>query len=1112
MGILGNRITVLAKKGGVSKFLDQDSIRDYYKKSIIRRFGDEDMPPEGTPEWDKWYELMGVKDWYDIGVRQGDCTPERAAEAVEQARQRIYGPEEARRFIDDLKGRLGQKAKLLPDDAEHVSDKELKHGLTRDGKRYGVSIAKDKDGYFCYTHRARSKSYPSIKDIPKSALKFIDSTGIKKVEGKAEVYLGESGLDKSWQAEFPADAKCCRCGGDARIAYVLKENDPDIAALHDFNRAGADGGSLWLHDAGAFATYLCEKCLEPTTLYNQAMKREAKKDTVASALEFLMSMPLYDRDRNEGATVADEIASSKHGVGPESHRIYDALCLLFVDKNAGLMFGDMPISDALDKLKEMGYDGVTRRKTEGHEPLTAAKSKTLHIWDFDGTLIDTGKFQQDRIDDPKPIKKNLDRFKRQIADDADVIVMTARSNAGLVRRTLEDAGVNMTGIRIVALGTTANDAKGEYIARNFASKYDTITLYDDRKAYLDAAEEAMKDKGASFNTVKADKDGKKYPIEISGDNIKRYEALESADRSGKHGVGDIINMALERYWGILERELSSLLPDITASIRATGSAILECKNPITGEPGKAVYLHINNGGISFWVGEHKFVDQKTGKTLIFQPTIEMSAGHFGNVTNMMSILANPRILHDLAAYFEECAKQWDDVYVADDQLMDGPTEARVETVQASKRTGWRKIADVRNGESVYHRGAFIMAQSDWELLGKAGTDSGLLAITDPAYVVKKNSGERAVDEAVTSWTDLLDKNDSFKKPASVPFAAGHDGLMLVTPTGGEADYEVWGHYEDGDLIEIKIPIRKASAVKVSAGEMDRQHHYEVEARDFDTRGSLDAAFRGIQVYNSGMSREVVVTPENGKPIKIDFDGDGSMRVWCDTADYEDASTKTAHVYCNDAAQKSVEELLKALSKHNRLQLTIPDTDWTEIGDTGTFNGDEPVVTGWKEVEMTDTDRKKVEAAIVKKYQITYADGTCAFKDMTPNHAESMRDRDGVAAVALMDLPDEKIEAGNKNKGEYDLWGSIEKAVERGLLAYVGFMAADYLHQKKNASFGLENYRPVIDAYGEIGHSDKLTDEDKSVILKRLNDAGWDASDEGIEFLWNEILRHRQATS
>lgn len=50
-------------------------------------------------------------------------------------------------------------------------------GFTKDGKRYGVSIGRDKDGYYAYTHRSRSKSYPSKDKIPASVLKRIDSTG-----------------------------------------------------------------------------------------------------------------------------------------------------------------------------------------------------------------------------------------------------------------------------------------------------------------------------------------------------------------------------------------------------------------------------------------------------------------------------------------------------------------------------------------------------------------------------------------------------------------------------------------------------------------------------------------------------------------------------------------------------------------------------------------------------------------------------------------------------------------------------------------------------------------------------------------------------------------------
>lgn len=42
----------------------------------------------------------------------------------------------------------------------------------------GCSFAKNKQGkYFCYTHRARSKYYDSIDDIPKSSVDFISSTG-----------------------------------------------------------------------------------------------------------------------------------------------------------------------------------------------------------------------------------------------------------------------------------------------------------------------------------------------------------------------------------------------------------------------------------------------------------------------------------------------------------------------------------------------------------------------------------------------------------------------------------------------------------------------------------------------------------------------------------------------------------------------------------------------------------------------------------------------------------------------------------------------------------------------------------------------------------------------
>lgn len=44
------------------------------------------------------------------------------------------------------------------------------------GKSQACSLAKDKNGYYVRTHRARSKSYPEISKIPKKDVEFVRST------------------------------------------------------------------------------------------------------------------------------------------------------------------------------------------------------------------------------------------------------------------------------------------------------------------------------------------------------------------------------------------------------------------------------------------------------------------------------------------------------------------------------------------------------------------------------------------------------------------------------------------------------------------------------------------------------------------------------------------------------------------------------------------------------------------------------------------------------------------------------------------------------------------------------------------------------------------------
>jgi hypothetical protein len=67
-----------------------------------------------------------------------------------------------------------EKQDLTPEEREQVEE--------RFGKDPECSFAKDEEGYFCYTHRARSESYETVGKIPKSAVEFIESTSSTNLE------------------------------------------------------------------------------------------------------------------------------------------------------------------------------------------------------------------------------------------------------------------------------------------------------------------------------------------------------------------------------------------------------------------------------------------------------------------------------------------------------------------------------------------------------------------------------------------------------------------------------------------------------------------------------------------------------------------------------------------------------------------------------------------------------------------------------------------------------------------------------------------------------------------------------------------------------------------
>ena len=73
--------------------------------------------------------------------------------------------------------KLGQKIAK----SKSKKDSSIQKGLSKPQNTKqnfnGVSLGKDKDGFFVYTHRARSNSYESPEKIPQGRIDFIESTG-----------------------------------------------------------------------------------------------------------------------------------------------------------------------------------------------------------------------------------------------------------------------------------------------------------------------------------------------------------------------------------------------------------------------------------------------------------------------------------------------------------------------------------------------------------------------------------------------------------------------------------------------------------------------------------------------------------------------------------------------------------------------------------------------------------------------------------------------------------------------------------------------------------------------------------------------------------------------
>jgi len=122
--------------------------------------------------WRKWYKL-----------KKDDCFIElhntlvKESSMVFKTHVFVCGGTMDKLYMKDL------IAKNDIDYVDHFDFDKLADGQMtwpiQSGKFDGVSIGRDKDGFYCCTHRSRSKSYSSADKIPKSVAKSIERTGTK---------------------------------------------------------------------------------------------------------------------------------------------------------------------------------------------------------------------------------------------------------------------------------------------------------------------------------------------------------------------------------------------------------------------------------------------------------------------------------------------------------------------------------------------------------------------------------------------------------------------------------------------------------------------------------------------------------------------------------------------------------------------------------------------------------------------------------------------------------------------------------------------------------------------------------------------------------------------
>lgn len=222
-------------------------------------------------------------------------------------RTRQFSPE-----MPHMSGKAAPKAgaRITVEQARNAAGWEYVPGYGDDPRFDGVSLKKDKDGFFVHTHRARSDSYPSPEKIPDGRIDFIRSTGSRRSASLSGPHPG-----RLQTGDRSACRQNCTYGGTT----CLHCGEPVRVNLH---KTEVNGG--WHHHDGLKRDHEATPA-DPQGVMDSIPGQIAYKDRIRAQvgdqfhrqLEEYGGQPIPRRRGDEGQMPPDPFLAARREAAPK---------------------------------------------------------------------------------------------------------------------------------------------------------------------------------------------------------------------------------------------------------------------------------------------------------------------------------------------------------------------------------------------------------------------------------------------------------------------------------------------------------------------------------------------------------------------------------------------------------------------------------------------------------------------------------------------------------------------------------------------------------------------------------------------------------------------------